>query len=448
MRQQIYRGQHEQDHHRRRDHPADHDARQRALRFRTDSRGDRRGKQTNRRRHRRHQHRAQLQIRAALYSFAQRCPLFAQLLEARDQDHTAQHRDAEERDKADRRRDAEVRPGNEQRYHAAGQRERHRGEQQRRVAQTAERGVEQEEDDQDADRHGDLQAPQRLLQFLKLARDYVVIPGGNLYLRSDPRLGFINRALQVSPPDAEFDRDVTSIVFAVDERRAGLPCDFRKLLERDALAIGRIDLDVADRFEALAVLRQEAHDYIKTLFAVEQLRHGLAADRRLRRRVDVVRRYAVARRFLPVDADQQIRLAELPEDAEVGHAGNRGHHVLDLVGGRFQLFEIVAEELDRIFALHARHRLFDVVLNRLREVVIHSRDLPQFGFTLLDQAGFRAAFRPFIERLQQDDEFAVEITGRISAVVGAAQLADDRCRLGVFLEDRAHLVGELACVSV
>src|SRR5262249_5337313 len=233
-----------------------------------------------------------------------------------------------------------------------------------------------------------------------LARDYVVIPGGNLYLRSDPRLDFINRALQVSPADAEFNRDVTHIVFAVDERRASLLGDFRKLLERDALAIGRIDLDVADRFKALAVLRQEAHDYIKTLFAVEQLGHGLAADRRLRRRVYVVPRYAVARRFLSVDADQQVGLAEFPEDAEVGHAGDRRHHVLDLVGRRFQLSKIVAEELDRIFALHARHRLFDVVLNRLREVVIHAGDLPQFGFALLDQVGFRAALRPLVERLQ------------------------------------------------
>src|SRR5262249_24267616 len=127
----------------------------------------------------------------------------------------------------------------------------------------------QEEDDQNADRHGDLQAPQRLLQFLKLAGDQVVIPMGKLYLRSDPRLDLIDRALQVSPADTEFDWDVARVVFAVNERRAGLPGDFRKLLERDALAVWRIDPDVADRFKALAVLRQESHDDVETLFAVE-----------------------------------------------------------------------------------------------------------------------------------------------------------------------------------
>src|SRR5262249_48845875 len=148
--------------------------------------------------------------------------------------------------------------------------------------QTAEHRIKQEEDDQNADGAGDLQTPQGFLHFLKLAGDYVVIPGGQSYLRFDPRLDFIDHALQVAPADAEFDRDVSRVVFAVDERRAGLPGDFRELLERDALAVGRVDQDVADRFEALAVLRQEAHDDVETLFAVEQLRPRMPADRRLR----------------------------------------------------------------------------------------------------------------------------------------------------------------------
>src|SRR5262245_18665197 len=448
MRHQIDCRQHEQDHRRRGQYPADYYAGQRALRFRTDARGDRRGQQPDRGRQRRHQHRAHSQLGAALDGLAQRRAFLAQLLDLRDQDHAVQHIDAEQRKEADSRRDAEVRSGNEQRKHAAGHRERHHAEKQRRIAQAAESAVKQEEDDQDADGNGDRQPAQRLLQFLKLARYFVVVFGGQLYLRLDPRLDVFNRALQVSPSDAEFDRDVTLVVFAVNEGRAGLFVDLGQLFERDALALGRVDLDVADRFDALAKLRQESHDDVESLFAVEKLSHRLAADGRLPRRVDVARQDAVARRLVPVGADQQVRLAEFEEDAEVGHAGNPRHHVPYPVGRRRQLFEIGAEKLDRVFALDARHRLFDVVLNGLREVVDHARDSLQFVVALLDQIGFDAAPRPLIERLQIDDEFAVEITGRIGAVVWAPQLADDRGHLGMSLEDRAHLVGELAGVRV
>src|SRR5262245_37500380 len=117
-----------------------------------------------------------------------------------------------------------------------------------------------------------------------------MVSGGQLYLRFDTRLYFINSALKVSPADAEFDGDVTRVVFTVNEGRAGLPGDFRELFEGNAFAVGTIDLDGADRFDDLAILRQASHDDVETLFTVEQLRHGLAADCGLRRCVDFVRR--------------------------------------------------------------------------------------------------------------------------------------------------------------
>ncbi|MCG3162319.1 MAG: hypothetical protein JMDDDDMK_03566 [Acidobacteria bacterium] len=173
-----------------------------------------------------------------LDGFTQRDSIAAQLFETRDQDHAAQHRNPEERDEADRRGDAETRPGDEQRGHAADERKRHRAEQQRRIAHAAEQRVKQEEDEQNADGHGDFQSGQRPLQFLKLARDFVAMPGGQLYPRFDPRLDLFNRALQVAPADAEFDRDVAGVVFAVNVRRAGLFGDLGQLFERDALAAG------------------------------------------------------------------------------------------------------------------------------------------------------------------------------------------------------------------
>ncbi len=56
------------------------------------------------------------------------------------------------------------------------------------------------------------------------------------------------------------------------------------------------------------------------------------------------------------------------EDAEIGHAldlAHLGHHAL---GELLEHLEIRPDDLDRIGALHARQRLFDVVLDVLRKI--------------------------------------------------------------------------------
>ena len=62
-------------------------------------------------------------------------------------------------------------------------------------------------------------------------------------------------------------------------------------------------------------------------------------------------------------------------------------------------FEVGAEDLEHDLAAHAGHRLLDVVLDRLREVVAHARDLGQRRAHLVDQAVLVVALAPFVARL-------------------------------------------------
>ncbi len=107
--------------------------------------------------------------------------------------------------------------------------------------------------------------------------------------------------------------------------------------------------------------------------------------------------------------------------------GTVGHHRVDLVGGCFQCLQIVAVQLDGIFALDAGCGLFDVVLDILGEVEIHAGELllQRIGH-VVGQLFLVHAGGPGIERLQRHEEFGIEKAGRIGAVVGPAMLRDHR----------------------
>src|SRR5215470_12290605 len=65
----------------------------------------------------------------------------------------------------------------------------------------------------------------------------------------------------------------------------------------------------------------------------------------------------VASRAGAVDVDLDGRLAERRENRQIGDARHRRQHGLDLVGGVGKHLKVVAEQLDRVLALHARDRL-------------------------------------------------------------------------------------------
>src|SRR2546422_10409390 len=89
---------------------------------------------------------------------------------------------------------------------------------------------------------------------------------------------------------------------------------------------------------------------------------------------------------LAVDTHKQVGLTEFCEDAEVGDALNRSHDFGQTIRRRFEVLQIASEQLDRVLALPTRHCFFHVILNRLREVVIDSGNLAQFGLDLANRS--------------------------------------------------------------
>src|SRR6266446_5234534 len=85
--------------------------------------------------------------------------------------------------------------------------------------------------------------------------------GRKLDFIGDLLLRFDHRTAKVAPAHTEFDRQIALLLFAVDERGAGDDFHLGDLGERDLYdaapaGILRPHRDVADRLEALAILRR------------------------------------------------------------------------------------------------------------------------------------------------------------------------------------------------
>ena len=105
---------------------------------------------------------------------------------------------------------------------------------------------------------------------------------------------------------------------------------------------------------------------------------------------------------------------------------NASHHRLDFSRLRFHRFQIGAEQLDGIFAFYAGHRFFHIVLNHLGEIKNDAgNDLEAF-FDFLHQLIFGESRPPVLMWFEIGQKFRIEKTGGIGAVVGSAELRDDR----------------------
>src|SRR5262249_3116597 len=103
-------------------------------------------------------------------------------------------------------------------------------------------------------------------------------------------------------------------------------------------------------------------------------------------------------------------------------------------------------QLDRVLALNAGGRFFDVVLDVLREIEVDAGKFRrQRVVDLLRQLLLIDAFGPGIERLQRHVEFEIEEPGRVGSVIGPAELREDRHHLGEAPDDLPHLIGVRAC---
>ena len=122
--------------------------------------------------------------------------------------------------------------------------------------------------------------------------------------------------------------------------------DVGELLQRDLLAAGRGDEDVADRSGSSRYLRLEPDDEVELLLLLHDLGRGVAADRGLDQAVDVVDVDAVAGDLGAVDLDREARLAELLDQRHVADAADMLEHVLDRLALLLERVEVGAEDLD------------------------------------------------------------------------------------------------------
>ena len=185
---------------------------------------------------------------------------------------------------------------------------------------------------------------------------------------------------EVAAAHAVFQRNEALAVLAIDVGGAALELDLGDVTEREytpalLVGVGQRHRNAADGVDIVAVARREPHREREVHLALVDACHLLAADRRLHHGVDVADREAVARRLGAVDPHHEVGLAEQVERRRIGDARHLGELVLHRVGQPLQLGEIAAENLHRVLALHAGHRLLDVVLDVLREVEVDAEEL-------------------------------------------------------------------------
>ena len=215
----------------------------------------------------------------------------------------------------------------------------------------------------------------------ELARPLHAVALRQRHVLGDALLRLGDGRAEIALAHAVFQRNEALAVLAIDVGGAGLQPHVGDVAQRDIggrglrIAVRQGDRDRADGVDVVAIARRQPHGERGVDLALVDARHLLAADRRLHHGVDVADREAVARRLGAVDPHVEIGLAQQVERRRIDDARHLGELGLERFRQPFELAEIGAEQLDRILALHARHRLFDVVLDVLREVEIDADEL-------------------------------------------------------------------------
>ncbi|OIQ81495.1 hypothetical protein GALL_367400 [mine drainage metagenome] len=286
------------------------------------------------------------------------------------------------------------------------------------------------------------------LQIAELADPFQAIAPRDLHLFLDLALGFLHGAPKIASAHAELDRNIALLLFAVDERSARDQPDFCHIAQRNldhavSTRVGRPDGNAPDRIQVLAIFRCQTNDDGKmavTAILVE-FAGRLPAYRGLHGRVDVPGGESVARRTGTVDIDAHRRLAQRVENRQVGDAPDPLHDMLDAGSGLFQFLQVAAEQLDGILSLDAGGGFFDVVLDVLGEIEFHAGELILQRIGHLRRELFLVdAFRPGIKRLERYEEFRIEESRGIRAVIGSAVLRDHGFDFGIGLDQVAHPV--------
>ena len=129
--------------------------------------------------------------------------------------------------------------------------------------------------------------------------------------------------------------------------------------------------------------------------------------------------------------DANRRLAERAKNSQVRHPPDVLHGGNDLASLVFVHPQIRSHHLDRVLALDARHGLFHVVGNDLREIEHHAgKGASQVALHVVGERRLGYARAPFGGGTQGCQKLDVVEAGHVGTVVGPPELRDDTLDLG------------------
>ena len=193
-----------------------------------------------------------------------------------------------------------------------------------------------------------------------------------LHAPVDSVLCFLHRPAEVTTPDAELDRQVPLVVFAIDVGGPRCHLYIRQIAEWYYSPGRRLDRNVLYALDAIAISRHQADDEREVTFLLEYVGGGLSTNCGLHHGIDVTRRETVPSRAFAIDFHQNVGLTQLLEDTCILYTANRRDGLLNPVTKFFELVEIVAEQLDGVLSFDSGNRFLDVVFDGLRKIEVDS----------------------------------------------------------------------------
>src|SRR5215212_7417582 len=254
-----------------------------------------------------HQDRRQPLLRPAKYqSRPERLALFTlQVLEVADHQDPVSCCDAEDGQKPDQRAQREYAPAHPHCEHSSNQRHRQGEEEQQSQAQTPEGSLQEK---QDHERYGDPVDEQALLGGCKLAGFSYNLHGvlARHIHSSDALLNGADGGAQISSLHVGADVDAARLLGALYGVWSGREANVSHLLQRDLLAIWRVDGELVQAAHAVAGLRRAPDVHIVCLAALEDVADLLACDQSGSLPAHVARLDAVALRSGEVNLDLRL----------------------------------------------------------------------------------------------------------------------------------------------
>ena len=123
--------------------------------------------------------------------------------------------------------------------------------------------------------------------------------------------------------------------------------DVGQLLQRNLLAGGGCDRDVADLFRIVAILLLQPHHQVELLFLLHHLGGDIAADRGLDQLVHVIDIQAIAGDAIPLDRDREAGLTQFLHQGHIADAAHIFQHPLDVFALLLKDIEVRPEHFHR-----------------------------------------------------------------------------------------------------